>query len=67
MSADTSVEKQIELLIVWQKKGIGIMDSKIWSSNFGKDVTNISFEDYCGSLSNLIGLIIHKNTKEKTR
>ena len=28
------------------------MDSKIWLSNFPKDVTNISLEDYCRSLSN---------------
>ena len=34
------------------KKGNGIIDSRIWMSNFPKDVTNISFEDYCGSLSN---------------
>ena len=35
------------------KKGItGIIDSKIWFSNFPKDIANINFEDYCGSLSN---------------
>ena len=27
------------------KKCIGIMDSKIWLSNFPKDAANISFED----------------------
>ena len=30
------------------KKCIGITDSKIWLSNFPKDVTNMSFEDYHG-------------------
>ena len=31
---------------------IGIIDSRISLSNFPKDVANINFEDYCGSLSN---------------
>ena len=31
------------------KKGIGIIDSRIWLSNFPKDVINTSFEDYRGS------------------
>ena len=34
------------------KKGISIINSRIWMSNFPKDVTNISFEDYCSFLSN---------------
>ena len=34
------------------KKGIDIIDSRILWSNFPKNVTNISFEDYCGSLFN---------------
>ena len=35
------------------KKGIiSIIDSRIWTSNFPKDVTNISFEDYYDYLSN---------------
>ena len=34
------------------KKDISIIDSRIWMSNFPKDVTNISFEDYYGFLSN---------------
>ena len=34
------------------KKGFGIIKSRIWSSTFPKDATNLSFEDYCGSLSN---------------
>ena len=28
------------------KKGIGILESSIWESNFPKDVRNISYEDY---------------------
>ena len=35
------------------KKGIGILDSNIWWSNFFKDIVNISYEDYCGSRFNL--------------
>ena len=34
------------------KKGIGILDSYYWLSNFHKDVTDISYEDYCGSRFN---------------
>ena len=34
------------------KKDISIIDSRIWMSNFSKDVTNISFQDYCNTLSN---------------
>ena len=34
------------------KKGIGILDSSIWWSNFPKDVANISYEDYYGSRFN---------------
>ena len=36
------------------KKGISILDSSVWYSNFPKDITNISFEDYCGSLINRV-------------
>ena len=39
-------------------KGIGITYSKFWLSNFPKDVTNISFEDYCESLSNRMCRVI---------
>ena len=31
------------------KKGIGILDSRNWLSNFLKDVTYTSFVEYCGS------------------
>ena len=31
------------------KKGIGILDSRNWISNFPEDVTYNSFVDYCGS------------------
>ena len=34
------------------KKGLSRLDSSVWWSNFPKDITNISFHDYCGSLSN---------------
>ena len=34
------------------KKGIGIIDSRTWWSNFLKDVTNISFQHNCGLSSN---------------
>ena len=36
------------------KKGISILDSSVWYSKFPKDVINISFEDYCGSLINRV-------------
>ena len=36
------------------KKGISILDSSVWYSNFSKDVINISFEDCCGSLLNCV-------------
>ena len=36
------------------KKGIGIIDLRILLSNFPKDITNISFEDYNGSLFNCL-------------
>ena len=31
------------------KKGIGILDSRNWLSNFSKDVAYNSFVQYCGS------------------
>ena len=34
------------------KKVIGIIDSIIWKSNFSKDVSNFSFEDYYDSSFN---------------
>ena len=42
------IKKQIEL---FSKKGIDILDSNVWRSNFFKDVTNICYEDYHGSPS----------------
>ena len=33
------------------KKCVGITNSNFWLSNFPTDVTNISFENYCESLS----------------
>ena len=36
------------------KKGFSSLDSSVWWSNFPKDVTNISFHHYCGSLSNRV-------------
>ena len=34
------------------KKGIGILETSVWRSNFPKDLINASFEDYCGPFSN---------------
>ena len=47
-----STEKLIVLLIVLQKERLSSLNSSVWWSNFPMDVTNISFHDYCGSLSN---------------
>ena len=36
------------------KKGIGILESSVWRSNFPKDLINVSFKDYCGPFSNRV-------------
>ena len=36
------------------KKGIGILESSVWRSNFPKDLINVSFKDYCGPFSNCV-------------
>ena len=40
------------------KKGLSILDSNIWWLDVPKDVTYISFEDYCDYLSNRICKIL---------
>ena len=44
------------------KKGLSKLDLSAWWLNFLKDVTNVSFYDYCGFLSNnvckLFGIIL---------
>ena len=40
------------------KKGLSILDSKVWWSNFPKNVIYISFEDYYGYLSNCVCKIL---------
>lgn len=36
------------------KKGLNVLDSNIWWSNFPKDVTSINFNDCRGSSSNRV-------------
>ena len=36
------------------KIDLSILESSVWGSNFLKDVINVSFKDYCGSLSNCV-------------
>ena len=36
------------------KKGIAILESSVWRSNFPKDLINVSFKDYCGPFSNRV-------------
>ena len=44
------VYREANRIVDWiAKKDISIIDSRIW---LPKDVINISFKDYCGSLSN---------------
>ena len=47
------IEKHVD-----KNKGLTILDSNIWWSNFPKDVTYISFEYYYGSLSNCVCKIL---------
>ena len=43
------------------EKGIGILDFYWWWSNFPEDVTNISYENYCGSRFNRLYIFMFQN------